>query len=97
MEIYFNGAGETCVTITNSDGVSWSGLKSAYDLQRPTPTQGEIDAEATAIATAKTLVQAQADSEAKAKVAFDTQLAATNAKLMTMGFTANDLKIIFNN
>ena len=31
MEIYLNLAGQECVVVTNEDGSSWSGLKSAYD------------------------------------------------------------------
>jgi hypothetical protein len=31
METYLNLDGIECVTITNSDGTTWSGLKSAYD------------------------------------------------------------------
>ena len=41
MEIYKNLAGENCVVVTNEDGSTWSGLKSAYDemiAQSETPT-----------------------------------------------------------
>jgi hypothetical protein len=31
METYTNLDGVECVTITNADGTTWSGLKSAYD------------------------------------------------------------------
>ena len=31
METYTNLNGEECVIITNDDGTTWSGLKSAYD------------------------------------------------------------------
>jgi hypothetical protein len=31
METYFNTEGQECVIITNADGSTWSGLKSAYD------------------------------------------------------------------
>ena len=31
MEIYQNLAGQDCVVVTNEDGSTWSGLKSAYD------------------------------------------------------------------
>jgi hypothetical protein len=31
METYLNTQGDECVIITNEDGTSWSGLKSAYD------------------------------------------------------------------
>ena len=31
MEIYQNLEGQDCVVVTNEDGSTWSGLKSAYD------------------------------------------------------------------
>jgi hypothetical protein len=31
MESYTNEIGQDCVIVTNEDGSSWSGLKSAYD------------------------------------------------------------------
>ena len=31
MEIYKNTLGEECVIVTNENGTTWSGLKSAYD------------------------------------------------------------------
>ena len=31
METYTNVNGDECVIITNEDGSTWSGLKSAYD------------------------------------------------------------------
>jgi hypothetical protein len=31
METYLNLQGEKCVIVTNEDGTTWSGLKSAYD------------------------------------------------------------------
>jgi hypothetical protein len=31
MEIYLNLADQECVVVTNQDGSTWSGLKSAYD------------------------------------------------------------------
>ena len=31
METYLNSDGVECVIITNDDGTTWSGLKSAYD------------------------------------------------------------------
>jgi len=34
METYKNLNGEDCVRITNPDGSTWSGLKSAYDEQQ---------------------------------------------------------------
>jgi len=34
METYLNSEGIECVIITNADGSTWSGLKSAYDEQQ---------------------------------------------------------------
>ena len=34
METYTNLDGVECVIITNADGSTWSGLKSAYDEQQ---------------------------------------------------------------
>ena len=34
METYFNLDGEECLVITNADGSTWSGLKSAYDAEQ---------------------------------------------------------------
>jgi broad specificity polyphosphatase/5'/3'-nucleotidase SurE len=34
MEIYLNTNGVECVMITNDDGTTWSGLKSAYEAQQ---------------------------------------------------------------
>jgi hypothetical protein len=34
METYLNLDGVECVMITNADGSTWSGLKSAYDEQQ---------------------------------------------------------------
>jgi len=31
MEIYTNTLGQDCVIVTNPDGSTWSGLKTAYD------------------------------------------------------------------
>ena len=31
METYLNSEGIECVIVTNEDGTTWSGLKSAYD------------------------------------------------------------------
>ena len=31
METYLNLEGIKCIVITNNDGTTWSGLKSAYD------------------------------------------------------------------
>jgi hypothetical protein len=41
METYTNLSGQECVIITNEDGTTWSGLKSAYDAmqaQQSTPS-----------------------------------------------------------
>ena len=34
MKTYLNSDGVECVMITNEDGTTWSGLKSAYDEQQ---------------------------------------------------------------
>jgi len=34
METYTNLNGDECVIITNADGSTWSGLKSAYDAMQ---------------------------------------------------------------
>jgi hypothetical protein len=34
METYLNTDGVECVIITNEDGTTWSGLKSAYDAMQ---------------------------------------------------------------
>ena len=31
METYLNLVGQECVSVENTDGTTWSGLKSAYD------------------------------------------------------------------
>jgi hypothetical protein len=60
-------------------------------------TQSVADqSETIAIATAKAEAQALVDTEAKAKVAFATQLADTNAKLMALGLTASDISTLLN-
>jgi hypothetical protein len=41
METYLNSDGVECVIVTNDDGTTWSGLKSAYDemtAQRTLPS-----------------------------------------------------------
>ena len=55
-------------------------------------TQEELDAQAASAA------QAQADAAAKAKATadFTAQLAATNAKLMALGLTAQDISVLLN-
>ena len=43
METYLNLDGVECVIITNADGSTWSGLKSAYDemqAEQSTPNEG---------------------------------------------------------
>ena len=85
--------GNLYVVITNADGSQTSMLKSYYDsIRTDTPTQSELDAIAKAEADAK----AQADAEAQAQSAFQTQLAATNAKLMALGLTATDISVLLN-
>ena len=42
MEIYKNTLGEDCVIITNPDGTTWSGLKSAYDEQQAATLASEL-------------------------------------------------------
>ena len=49
-----------------------------------------------AIAKAESDAQAQADAEAQAQSAFQTQLAATNAKLEALGLTATDIETLLN-
>jgi hypothetical protein len=34
METYLNQNGDECVIVTNEDGTTWSGLKSAYDAMQ---------------------------------------------------------------
>ena len=88
MNFYYNIFGELCYSITNADGSTTSGLKSAYDANRTdTPTQAELDA----IAKAEADAQAQADAQKASEVAFQTQLADTNKKLMALGLTATDI------
>jgi hypothetical protein len=57
------------------------------DVTQSVADQSELDAIAKAEADAK----AQVDADAKAQAAFDKQLAATNAKLMALGLTAQDI------
>jgi hypothetical protein len=35
---YKDSGGVDCVIVTNEDGSTWSGLKSAYDAQQTRPT-----------------------------------------------------------
>ena len=93
MIFYFNTLGELCYSITNADGSTTSGLKSAHDANRTdTPTKAELDA----IAKAEADAQAQADAQKASEVAFAAQLAATNAKLMALGLTATDISTLLN-
>ena len=81
------------VTIDNGDGSFTSMSKEHYDsIRTDTPTQAELDA----IAKAEADAQAQADAEKASEVAFQTQLAATNAKLMALGLTATDIGTLLN-
>ena len=81
MIFYFNTLGELCYSITNADGSTTSGLKSAYDANRTdTPDQAELDA----IAKAESDAQAQVDAQKASEVAFAAQLADTNKKLMAL-------------
>ena len=67
--------------------------KETYDANRTdTPDQAELDA----IAKAEADAQAQADAQKASEVAFQTQLAATNAKLMALGLTATDISTLLN-
>jgi len=48
METYLNLDGAECVMITNADGSTWSGLKSAYDemlkqAEQSTPMVADAD------------------------------------------------------
>ena len=93
MNFYYNINGELCYSITNDDGSTTSGLKSAYDATRTdTPTQSELDA----IAKAKADAQAQADAQKASEAAFAAQLADTNKKLMALGLTATDISVLLN-
>ena len=93
MIFYFNTLGELCYSITNADGSTRSGLKSAYDANRTdTPDQSELDA----IAKAEADAQAQADAQKASEVAFAAQLADTNKKLMALGLTAQDISTLLN-
>ena len=93
MDFYFNFSGELCYLITNADGSTTSGLKSAYDATRTdTPTKAEADA----IAKAEADAQAQADAQKASEVAFAAQLADTNKKLEVLGLTATDISVLLN-
>ena len=79
--------------IDRGNGEFTSMSKETYDANRTdTPTQAELDA----IAKAKADAQAQVDAQKASEVAFQTQLAATNAKLMALGLTATDISTLLN-
>ena len=85
--------GNLYVVITNADGSQTSMLKSYYDsIRTDTPTQAELDA----IAKAEVDAKAQADAQKASEVAFQTQLADTNKKLMALGLTAQDISTLLN-
>ena len=87
------GTSETYAIIDNGDGSFISMSKETYDATRTdTPNQAELDA----IAKAESDAQAQADAQKASEVAFQTQLAATNAKLMALGLTAQDISTLLN-
>ena len=62
------------------------------DVAQAVADQSELDA----IAKAESDAQAQADAQKASEVAFQTQLAATNAKLMALGLTATDISTLLN-
>ena len=79
--------------IDRGNGEFTSMSKETYDANRTdTPTQAELDA----IAKAKADAQAQVDAQKASEAAFQTQLAATNAKLMALGLTATDISTLLN-
>ena len=47
-------------------------------------------------ATAEADAKAQADAQKASEVAFAAQLAATNAKLVALGLTAQDISVLLN-
>ena len=77
--------------IDRGNGEFTSMSKETYDANRTdTPTKAELDA----IAKAEADAQAQADAQKASEVAFQTQLAATNAKLEALGLTAQDISVL---
>ena len=92
MDFYFNSSGELCYSISNADGSTTSGLKSAYDLARTdTPTQAELDA----IAKAEANAQAQADAE-KTQALADKMIRDSGiAKAVLLGFTQTQAEGMF--
>ena len=88
-----SGNSQVFVIITHHDGSQTSMSKETYDANRTdTPDQAELDA----IAKAEADAQAQADAQKASEVAFQTQLAATNQKLMALGLTATDISVLLN-
>ena len=88
-----DGTTSIAVIIDNGDGSFTSMSKETYDATRTdTPTQSELDA----IAKAEADAQAQVDAQKASEVAFQTQLAATNAKLEVLGLTAQDISTLLN-
>lgn len=88
-----DGTTSIAVIIDNGDGSFTSMSKETYDANRTdTPTQSELDA----IAKAEADAQAQVDAQKASEAAFQTQLAATNQKLMALGLTATDISVLLN-
>ena len=88
-----DGISNLYVIIDNGDGSFTSMSKETYDANRTdTPDQSELDA----IAKAEADAQAQVDAEKASEAAFQTQLAATNQKLMALGLTATDIGTLLN-
>ena len=92
MDFYSNSSGELCYSISNADGSTTSGLKSAYDLTRTdTPDQAELDA----IAKAKVDAQAQADAEKAQALADKTITDSGIVKAVSLGFTQTQAEGMF--
>jgi len=88
-----DGTTSIAVIIDNGDGSFTSMSKETYDANRTdTPDQAELDA----IAKAEADAQAQVDAQKASEAAFAAQLAATNAKLVALGLTAQDIKTLLN-
>jgi len=86
--INLDGTQSIYAIVDNGNGSFTSMSKDAYFAQLGTdPTQAELDA----IAKAQAEATAQATAEATAQADFTAQLAATNAKLMALGLTAQDI------
>ena len=92
MNFYYNINGELCYSISNADGSTTSGLKSAYDANRTdTPDQAELDA----IAKAKVDAQAQADAEKAQALADKTIRDSGIVKAVSLGFTQTQAEGMF--